>query len=178
MTPVRYVSIFSIRAVRVSVGILVAVTCGTFPLSVAQAEKPNVLFIAIDDLRPELGCYGSPIAKTPVMDELASQGLLFNRAYCQQAICSPSRASLMTGARPDTIGVVENYTYFRDKNPDIVTLPQYFRSQGYETVNVGKVYHGKYNDPEKSWSRLPAWNRMPRDLPKPIGVGGYALEEN
>ncbi|EMI40449.1 secreted protein containing Sulfatase domain protein [Rhodopirellula sp. SWK7] len=90
------------------------------------ADRPNVLFLAIDDLRPELGCYGSEIAITPNLDKLASQGLLFNRAYCQQAICSPSRASLMTGARPDTIGVVENYAYFRDLNPDIVPLPQHF----------------------------------------------------
>jgi len=79
-------------------------------------SRPNILFIAIDDLRPELGCYGSDIAVTPSLDAIAADGLLFNRAYCQQAICSPSRASLLTGARPDTIGVVENYTYFRDKN--------------------------------------------------------------
>ena len=77
-----------------------------FMQAVAQAKRPNVLFIAIDDLRPELGCYGSPIAKSPVLDALAADGLRFNRAYCQQAICSPSRASLMTGARPDTIRVV------------------------------------------------------------------------
>ena len=70
--------------------------------AVGLAEKPNVLFIAIDDLRPELGCYGSPIAVTPNMDKLAAEGLLFNRAYCQQAICRPSRASLMTGTRPET----------------------------------------------------------------------------
>ncbi len=70
--------------------------------------NPNILFIAIDDLRPELGCYGSPIAKSPHIDRLASEGLKFNRAYCQQAICSPSRASLMTGARPDTNGAIEN----------------------------------------------------------------------
>ncbi|MEJ6645277.1 MAG: sulfatase [Akkermansiaceae bacterium] len=137
-------------------------------------KKPHVLFIAIDDLRPELGCYGSPIAVTPNLDKLASKGLLFNRAYCQQAICSPSRASLMTGARPDAIGVIENYTDFRVANPDIVTLPQHFRSHGYETVNVGKIYHGKYNDAEKSWSRLPA-NRLMKTRPIP---GGYGLPEN
>lgn len=151
-----------------------AVCCSTG----RSAERPNVLFIAIDDLRPELGCYGSGFAITPNLDAIAKDGLLFNRAYCQQAICSPSRASLMTGARPDTIGVVENYTYFRDRNPDIITLPQHFWRNGYETVNVGKIYHGNFNDPKKSWSRLPATASMPQDLPKPIGVGGYALREN
>lgn len=150
------------------------------PLVLAEppADQPNILFIAIDDLRPELGCYGSEIAVTPNLDAIAANGLMFDRAYCQQAICSPSRASVMTGARPDTIGVVENYTYFRDKNPDIVTLPQHFRANGYQTVNVGKIYHGKYNDPKKSWSRLPAKHKMPTDIPKPVGVGGYALKEN
>jgi iduronate 2-sulfatase len=137
-------------------------------------KKPHILFIAIDDLRPELGCYASPIAVTPNLDRLASRGLLFNRAYCQQAICSPSRASLMTGARPDSIGVIENYTDFRVANPDIVTLPQHFRSHGYETVNIGKIYHGQYNDAEKSWSRLPA-NRLMKTRPIP---GGYGLPEN
>ena len=103
-----------------------------FAGSAFAAGKPNILFIAIDDLRPELGCYGSDIAVSPNLDALAGDGLLFNRAYCQQAICSPSRASLMTGARPDTIRVVENTAYFRDLNPDIVTLPQHFIDHGYE----------------------------------------------
>ena len=144
----------------------------------SATNRPNILFIAADDMRPELGCYGSEIAITPNLDALASKGLLFNRAYCQQAICSPSRASLMTGARPDTIQVTENYAYFRDLNPNIITLPQHFRSAGYQTVNVGKIYHGKFNDPDKSWSRLPAKELMPKDMRKPIGIGGYALKEN
>ena len=80
-----------------------------FASSSQAAEKPNVLFIAIDDLRPELGCYGSTMAKSPNLDRLASLGLLFRRAYCQQAICRPSRASLMTGARPETTGLFHNY---------------------------------------------------------------------
>lgn len=137
--------------------------------------KPNILFIAVDDLRPELGCYGSPIAITPNIDKLASQGLLFNRAYCQQAICSPSRASLMTGARPETTQVIENYTYFRDLHPDMVTLPQHFRNNGYETTYSGKIYHKRqFADIEKSWSREPA----KIDIPKPSYPGAYALKEN
>ncbi|SER00083.1 sulfatase [Neolewinella agarilytica] len=139
-----------------------------------QPSRPNVLFIAIDDLRPELGCYGSEIAVTPNLDALAAGGLLFNRAYCQQAICSPSRASLMTGARPESTGIIENYTYFRDVLPDIVTLPQHFRANGYETVYSGKIYHGRFTDEEKSWSRKPAKPAVER----PQYPGGYALKEN
>ncbi len=145
-----------------------------------SAKRPNILFIAADDLRPELGCYGSDIAISPNLDALAEGGILFNRAYCQQAICSPSRASLMTGARPDTIGVIENYTYFRDANPDILALPQFLRSHGYETVHTGKIYHNvKYGDPENSRSREPAWDKMPEGMPPPVPpVIGYALPEN
>ena len=137
-------------------------------------QKPNILFIAVDDLRPELGVYGSPIAKTPNLDALAADGLMFERAYCQQAICSPSRASLMTGARPESINITENYTYFRDINPDIITLPQHFRANGYETVYSGKIYHGKFTDEEKSWSR----KLTEIDIPKPNLPGGYATVEN
>ena len=139
-------------------------------------ERPNIVFIAIDDLRPELGCYGSLIAKSPHLDRLASEGLRFNRAYCQQAICSPSRASLMTGARPDTIGVVENTAYFRELNPDIVTLPQHLITYGYETAYCGKIYHARMTDEDHSWSRKPAWKQCPvkrTQLP-----GSYALPEN
>ncbi|MCD6374171.1 MAG: sulfatase [Caldisericaceae bacterium] len=137
-------------------------------------KKPNILFIAVDDLRPELGCYGSEIAVTPNLDRLAMDGLMFENAYCQQAICGPSRASIMTGARPETIGVLDNYTDFRELNPDIITLPQQFRLNGYETVYIGKVYHGKFTDDEKSWTRKPAQI----NLKKPSLPGGYALPEN
>lgn len=144
--------------------------------TVTAADRPNILFIAIDDLRPELGCYGSPIAKSPNLDRLAADGLLFNRAYCQQAICSPSRASLMTGARPDTTRVIENRAYFRELNPDIITLPQHFIANGYETVYCGKIYHAKMTDNELSWSRKPAYNKCPVKR-KNLG-GPYALPEN
>lgn len=139
-------------------------------------KKPNILFIAVDDLRPELGVYGSEIAVTPNIDALAGNGLLFENAYCQQAICSPSRASLMSGARPETIGVFENYTYFRDENPNIVTLPQHFKNNGYETVYAGKIYHGKFTDSALSWSRQPAIDKVKFERPKL--EGGYALKEN
>ncbi len=139
-------------------------------------KRPNILFIAVDDLRPELGAYGSEIAITPNIDALAGDGLLFENAYCQQAICSPSRASLMTGARPETIGVIENYTYFRDENPDIITLPQHFKNNGYETVYAGKIYHGKFTDSALSWSRQPAIDKV--KYKKPNYPGAYATKEN
>ncbi len=138
-------------------------------------KQPNVLFIAIDDLRPELGCYGSEIAITPNLDKLAGDGLLFNRAYCQEAICSPSRASLMTGARPDTIGVVENNAKFRDLNPDIITLSQHFIANGYEAVHCGKIFHNpEHADMENSWSRQPSKKNLKLKAPFPT----YALPEN
>lgn len=142
----------------------------------AAADRPNILFIAIDDLRPELGCYGSPIAKSPHLDKLAGEGLLFHRAYCQQAICSPSRASLMTGARPDTIGVIENTAYFRELNPDIVTLPQHFIANGYEAAYCGKIYHARMTDNDHSWSRKPAWKSV--GVKRPVNPGSYALPKN
>ena len=147
-----------------------------FFIKVFLIGKPHILFIAIDDLRPELGCYGSPIAKSPNLDKLAEEGRRFDRAYCQQSICSPSRASLMTGGRPDEIGVIENTAYFRDLNPNIVTLPQHFIKNGYEAVYCGKIYHGRMTDSEHSWSRKPAHNQCSvkmKWLP-----GGYALPEN
>lgn len=128
-------------------------------------NRPNVLFISIDDLRPELGCYGSPVAKSPNLDKLAAEGRRFDRAYCQQAICSPSRVSLLSGTRPDTNGVTHNLVEFRALNPRLITLPQHFRMQGYETVFCGKIFHGKATDDAYSWSRKPATKLV--DLPRP-----------
>lgn len=106
-----------------------------------KAVKPNILFIAIDDLKPELGCYGNKIVKTPNIDRLAKMGTVFLSNYCQQAVCGPTRASLMTGMRPDVTKVWDLKTQMRDMNPDIVTLPQYLITQGYLTCGVGKIYH-------------------------------------
>ena len=117
----------------------------------AAAEKRNVLFIAVDDLRPQLGCYGDKIVKSPNLDKLASRGLIFTRCYCQQALCSPSRTSLLTGLRPDTTGIVTIGPHFRDSMPNVVTLPQYFMQQGYVTRAIGKVYHDGLDD-KASWS--------------------------
>ena len=139
-------------------------------------EKPNILFIGIDDLRTELGCYGSEIAITPNMDALAQQGLLFSRAYCQQAICGPSRASLLTGTRPETSGIFHNYVKIRDLNPDILTLPQHFVANGYEAVYCGKIFHHGDLDDELSWSREPAVDKLEaQGINEPVG---FALPEN
>jgi len=127
----------------------------------------NVLFIAVDDLRPELGCYGNTLIKSPNIDRLASQGLRFNRAYCQEALCNPSRASLLTGLRPETLGVYDLATHFRDRKPDVVTLPQFFKNHGYTSISLGKIFHttnGNHDDNE-SWSE-PPW-KGPANEPEP-----------
>lgn len=147
---------------------LLALSCA----SASAAKKPNVLFIAIDDLRPELGCYGSKLVKSPNIDALAARGVRFDRAYCQEAICAPSRASLLSGTRPDTNGITHNYVEFRDLNPDLLTLPEHFIAQGYETAFTGKIYH-RWPD-EKSWSRQPARKNFKFKKPK----SGFALPEN
>jgi len=138
-----------------------------------SAQRPNILFIAIDDLRPELGCYGSKLAVTPNIDQLATRGRLFQRAYCQQAICHPSRTSILTGTRPDTNGITHNYVEFRDLNPDMLTLPRHFRDHGYQTYAYGKISHRANQDIEQSWSGRPKLSRL--GLPKPVG---FALPEN
>lgn len=155
--------------------ILIGLTLTTSAFA-QQKKQPNILFIAIDDLRAELGCYGSKIVKSPNIDALASQGVQFNRAYCQQAICGPSRASVMTGTRPETINVIDLFQDFRANRPDIVTLPQHFRDNGYETVYVGKVFHPGFTDEEMSWSRKPV--RPPRNPDAPETKGGYASKAN
>ena len=140
--------------------------------SAEKSKKPNILFIAIDDLRPELGCYGSADVLSPNLDKLASEGRRFDRAYCQEAICAPSRASIMTGARPDTTGITHNYVKIRELNPDIVTMPQHFRAHGYETFFTGKIYHQGDAD-EHSWSREPDPSALPfAPLNKPYALAG------
>jgi arylsulfatase A-like enzyme len=136
------------------------------PVASSAAEtKLNVLFIAVDDLRPQLGCYGDPMVKSPNIDRLASRSLVFNRAYCQQALCSPSRISLLSGRYPTTTKIFNIGPALRDTMPDVVTLPQHFKNQGYFTRSLGKVYHVGIDDPA-SWS-VPSWvSKAPRYGPE------------
>ena len=134
-----------------------AVPLGRLAAAEAGKAKMNVLFIAVDDLRPELGCYGEEQILSPHIDKLAAQGLLFERAYCQQAVCAPSRASLMTGTRPDTTKIYNLTTPVRKAMPKVLTLPQHFRDSGCETVSLGKIYHHRSDDNRLGWS-VPAWH--------------------
>lgn len=133
----------------------------------APAAKPNVLFITIDDLRCETGCYGRPVVHTPHMDRLAARGMRFDRAYVQVTFCNPSRSSFLTGLRPDVTRVLDNHARLRDKLPDVVTLPQRFRESGYHTMRVGKIFHGgaRMEDPK-------AWDVAKYPAPTPAGRKG------
>lgn len=126
----------------------------------SQKKQPNILFIAVDDLRTEINSFGAKHMHTPNLDRLAKKGMIFERAYCQQAVCAPSRNSLMTGLRPDALGIYDLYTFFRTKNPDVITLPQHFINNGYHAESMGKIYHtghGNSND-KLSWT-IPSWNK-------------------
>ncbi len=148
------------------------IACCAWTPPAAAAPRPNVLFIAIDDLRPELGCYGAGHVISPNIDRLAASGVRFDRAYCQQALCGPSRASLMLGLRPDSTQIHGNHQHFRDHYPDLPTLPEHFKKRGYHTQSMGKIYHGvfpkgssrtapdTFGDPQ-SWS-VPTFRPGPR----------------
>ncbi|MEM7682103.1 MAG: sulfatase [Planctomycetota bacterium] len=127
--------------------------------AVHGGEQPNVLFISIDDLRVELNTYGQTWMHTPAIDALAREGVQFDRAYSQMAICHPSRASVLTGKRPESVGITTLRMAVRTAAPEVVTLPQHFRAHGYVAESFGKVFHhghGHRGDPE-SWSRRPHW---------------------
>ncbi|NOY01017.1 MAG: sulfatase [Verrucomicrobia bacterium] len=125
-----------------------------------EKRKPNVLFIMVDDLKPELGCYGEKHIISPNIDRLASRGMVFKRAYCQEAICMSSRNSLLSGYRPDTAEIWTNRDV-RNRLTDIAYLPKHFRDHGYYTVGMGKIFHGGWDD-KKSWSE-PHW--IPENAP-------------
>ena len=124
-------------------------------LTTAQADNApaqNVLLILVDDLKPELGCYGSEVIQTPHMDQLAADGSLFEHHYVQQAVCGPSRASMLSGLRPDQTKVWDLQHTAREENPAVFTVQQYFKERGYETAGAGKIMHGFKNHDPLSWS--------------------------
>jgi arylsulfatase A-like enzyme len=156
MTSFRLLSRFALLVVS-SVSVLAA-----------SATRPNVLFVAVDDLRPEFGAYGHSYILSPNLDRLGRAGVVFNRAYCQQAVCSPSRTVVMTGTRPDTNKVWDLETHFRTALPNVVTLGQHFKQHGYFVQGMGKIYHGGFDD-------APTWS-VPWQTPR--ASGAYARPEN
>ncbi|MCH2176931.1 MAG: sulfatase [Lentisphaeria bacterium] len=122
-----------------------------FCVTLKAENHPNILFISIDDLRNELGIYGQTPVKSPHIDQLAKEGLVFDNAYTQVALCSPARTTVMTGVRPATHKVMNLQTHFRKALPDVVTLAQFFKQQGYMTQAIGKIYHRGLDD-KPSWT--------------------------
>ncbi|MDP2886168.1 MAG: sulfatase [Ignavibacteria bacterium] len=154
-----------------SIGILTQVGLSLAQLN-AQDKKMNVLFIAVDDLKPLLGCYGDKLARTPNIDRLAANGSVFVQNYCQQAVCGPTRASLMTGLRPDKTKVWDLKTQMRDVNPDVISLPQYLSKQGYSTQGIGKIYDPRCVDKgldSPSWN-VPYYKSSTKYFAKETGV--------
>jgi iduronate 2-sulfatase len=154
-------------------GILFTISCTN-----KSQSPPNILFIAIDDLKPTLGCYGDETTISPNIDELASRGVVFLNNHCQQAICGPSRASLLTGMYPDENQVWE-FCSIRERNQDVVMLPQHFKNNGYTTVNISKIFDYRTVDKGMdtiswSWPYFPNGGKENAYLPKGIGpVAGY-----
>jgi len=150
----------------ISILVLTLVPEGAWCDAVESNARPNILFIAVDDLKPLTGRYGNHKVKTPTLDKLAGQSMVFERAYTQYPVCGPSRASLLTGVRPESNGVLDLKTRMRDIHPDILTLPQFFKNNGYQTAAVGKVFDprnvdSRDDDDPASWS-IP--------YQKPVGV--------
>ncbi len=138
--------------------------------SIQAADKPNVLLICVDDLKPYLGCYGDKLVKSPNIDRLASRSMQFDRAYCNQAVCSPSRNALLVGLRPQSLGIYDLPTNFRKADPGLMTLPQFFKMHGWRTEGLGKIFHvGQGNTEDAASWTVPSW--------KP-GTQQYAVATN
>ncbi|MCO6047476.1 sulfatase [Aeoliella sp. ICT_H6.2] len=146
--------------------------------SLALAKQPNVLLILVDDLKPSFGAYGADFVHSPNLDRLAERGMRFEAAYCNQAVCAPSRNNLLTGARSTSLGIYGLSTNFRKAVPNAITMPQYFMQHGYHSAGVGKVYHvghGNTGDP-RSWSE-PFHPEMVIDYALTESTGGELTRE-
>lgn len=145
---------FKMTDFKFSLCLIILFVCLSNKHALSQQEKPNVLLILVDDLKPTLGVYGDSVAISPNIDRLAREGMRFDRAYSNQAVCAPSRYNLMLGSRSTSTGLYNFGKEFRDIIPNAVTMPQYFMKAGYHTESMGKVFHfghGNTGD-EASWS--------------------------
>ena len=148
--------------------------------TVLGQDRPNILLLLVDDLKPALGCYGDRWAITPNIDRLAAQGVRFESAYCNQSVCAPSRNTLLLGVRSTTLGVYSLGRNFRQAAPDAVTLPQYFMNHGYRTEAVGKVLHTGHGNHEDlaSWSVAPQLEKVVEYLLPENSAGGRLTRED
>jgi arylsulfatase A-like enzyme len=176
-----YCTFFAV--ISISVLFMSADAFSAVSLPSTSAEQPNILFISVDDLRPDLGSYGHPVAKTPRFDGFAETALLFEKAYTQQAVCGPSRAALLTGLRPSTTGIKRLDQTVTGTLPDTTTLNSMFKKSGYETVSVGKIYH-HFDDDINGWSKAPfdsiynfRKDRKKRGLPKGPPYAAWLSDE-
>lgn len=159
-----------------SLSLLASLVCA---FSASAAKPPNVLLILVDDLRPALGTYGDKHARTPNLDRLAASGTRFDLAFCNTAVCAPSRFNLMTGARSTSLGIYGFDSDFRRRFPDAVTLTQHFMRHGYTAESLGKTYHighGCHGDPA-SWSSEPFKDLVIEYLTKESTDGAFTREQ-
>jgi uncharacterized sulfatase len=147
------------------------------PSTYAVTAQPNILLIAVDDLRDVLGCYGNRVVQTPHIDRLAAGGVLFERAYVQYPVCNPSRSSFLTGLRPDQTGVTDNNTLLRSRLPDVVTFPQLLKDAGWHAAACGKIFHlggGRNQTLRTKWMDLPkSWHSA--TAPQATDTGKHKL---
>ncbi|HEX6845341.1 MAG TPA: sulfatase [Chitinophagaceae bacterium] len=162
------------KTIRSSFVVLVFLGLHIYELAAQPQKKYNVLFVAVDDLNDWVGpLNGYKGVKTPNIDKLASEGLNFTKAYCPAPVCNPSRAALLTGIRPSTSGVYQNWQPWRLALPDAVTLPQYFMQNNYEVVGIGKIFHDAYND-SASWHKYYPQQRQVTPEKQPLnGFGNF-----
>jgi iduronate 2-sulfatase len=166
---------FKILRAPIVVACFAALTVDAFATA---AERPNVLLILVDDLKPALGCYGDPVAKTPNIDRLVARGMRFDLAYCNQAVCAPSRFTLMLGSHSTSTGLYGLGSQLRDLVPDAVTMPQHFAKHGYHTESLGKVFHiGHGNNGDAESFSVPHFKDKVIEYLDPASTGGMLTRE-